>query len=254
MITPDTTIVTVPCFSGAPWDATQLEAFDGRKVRTMRLPEGVDDVESYADFIAQQVRDLSSYVLVGDSFGAVISLALATRQPAGLVGLVLSGGFAANPLPAWKGIAARASRFAGGALYRHGTLQFHAWQLTSKFDVSAEIPHTLGDYRQLFVDHTPRRSYTARVTSVIDFDVRDQLRRVSVPTLLITPEDDKLVGEDAAREMLAGLPNAREVILPATGHMFRFTHPQRYGRTITDFIDGTIASGQADRADKGVTP
>ena len=253
MITNDTTIVTVPCFSGAPWDATQLEALAGRSVRTMRLPEGVDDVHAYADFLAQEVADLDSYVLVGDSFGAVIALTLAVRQPDGLIGLVLSGGFAANPLPAWKGFAARASRFAGGPLYRNGTLRFHAWQLTSQFDDTAEIPHTLEDYRRLFVEHTPRRSYTARVTSVIDFDVRDELPRVSVPTLLITPEDDKLVGEDAAREMLAGLPNVREVVLPATGHMFRFTHPQRYGRTITEFIDGTIGSEHADRADDGVS-
>ena len=241
MSTTEPTIVTIPCFSGAPWDERQLAPFAGRTVRTMRLPEGLDDVEAYADFVARQVADLNSYVLVGDSFGAVIALTLATRQPAALVALVLSGGFAANPLPRWKGIASRASRFAGGPLYRQGTLRFHAFQLASKFDAAAEIPLTQTDYRQLFVANTPRRSYTARVTSVIDFDVRDRLDRVDVPTLLLTPQDDKLVGDNAAREMLAGIPDAREVVLPATGHMFRFTHPDLYGRTITDFLDGATA-------------
>jgi len=237
-----TTIVTIPCFSGAPWDDRQLEPFDGRKVRTMRLPEGLNNVEAYADFVAAQVADLDSYVLVGDSFGAVIALTLATRRPAGLVALVLSGGFAANPLPRWKGIASRASRFAGGPLYRQGTLRFHAFQLASKFDAYAEIPLTQNDYRQLFIENTPQRSYTARVTSVIDFDVRDRLDRVNVPTLLVTPQDDKLVGDDAAKEMLAGIPDAREVVLPNTGHMFRFTHPGLYGHTIVDFINDAIAA------------
>lgn len=247
----DPTIVTIPCFSGAPWDATQLAPFAGRAVRTMRLPEGLDDVEAYADFVAEQVQDLDSYVLVGDSFGAVIALTLATRQPGGLVGLVLSGGFAANPLPAWKGTAARASRFANGVLYRRGTLQFHAWQLTSKHDATAEIPHTLGEYRQLFVEHTPRRSYTARVTSVIDFDIRDRLDQVTVPTLLITPEDDKLVGEHAAQDMLAGISDSREIVLPATGHMFRFTHPNLYGHTVTDFLDTAITAPRSVTATTG---
>ena len=241
MITTEPTIVTIPCFSGAPWDDRQLAPFAGRKVRTMRLPEGLDDVEAYADFVAEQVADLGSYVLLGDSFGAVIALTLATRQPSGLVALVLSGGFAANPLPQWKGIASRASRFAGGPLYRQGTLRFHAFQLASTFDGAAEIPLTQDDYRQLFIANTPRRSYTARVTSVIEFDVRDRLNRVSVPTLLLTPQDDKLVGEQAAKEMLAGIPDAREVVLPATGHMFRFTYPDLYGHTITDFLDDVIA-------------
>jgi pimeloyl-ACP methyl ester carboxylesterase len=240
------TIVTVPCFSGAPWDARQLQSFADRDVRTMRLPEGLDTVEAHADFLADQVRGLDDYVLVGDSYGAVIALTLAVRRPAGLAGLVLSGGFAANPLPAWKGIAASASRFAGGPLYRQGTLRFHAYQLHSHFDATAPIPHTQDDYRRLFIDNTPRATYTARVTSVTHFDVRDQLGRVDVPTLLLTPEDDKLVGPDAAQEMLAGIPDVTEIVLPHTGHMFRFTHPDQYGQAITDFLDQHVGRRPAN--------
>jgi pimeloyl-ACP methyl ester carboxylesterase len=252
MTSTEPTIVTIPCFSGAPWTARQLEPFAGRKVRTMRLPEGLSDVEAYADFVAAQVADLDCYVLVGDSFGAVIALTLAARRPAGLVALALSGGFAANPLPRWKGVASRASRFAGGPLYRQGTLRFHAFQLASRFDAYAEIPLTQDDYRQLFIENTPRRSYTARVTSVIGFDVRDRLDRVNVPTLIVTPQDDKLVGQDAARAMLAGIPRAREVVLPNTGHMFRFTHPDLYGHTIAGFIDDAItAAPSGSRGDGG---
>ena len=230
------TLVTVPCFSGAPWDERQLAPLQGYPVRTMRLPEGIDDIDRYSDFVASQVADLSDYVLVGDSFGAVISLNLALRQPDGLRGLVLSGGFAANPLPRWKATAAGASRHLGPSLYRQFTLRVHAHELASRFDRTAEVPHTQEDYRQLFVENTPADSYSARVTSVISFDVRDQLAKVRVPTLLVTPADDQLVGEQAARELCEGLPNAREVVLPDTGHMFRFTHPGLYGKTILDFL------------------
>lgn len=230
------TLVTVPCFSGAPWDERQLEPLGSYPVRTMRLPEGVDTVEGYADFIAAQVVDLDDYVLVGDSFGAVISLTLALRQPRGLRGLVLSGGFAADPLPRWKAMAARASRYLGPTLYRQFTLRLHAHELASRFDRTAEVAHRQRDYRRLFVENTPAESYSARVASVISFDVRDQLSKVEVPTLLITPADDQLVGEQAARELREGLPNAREVVLSDTGHMFRFTHPDLYGATITDFL------------------
>jgi pimeloyl-ACP methyl ester carboxylesterase len=238
MATNTPTLVTVPCFSGASWDEQQLAPLAAYPVRTMRLPEAVDDVDAYADFLATQVEDLSDYVLVGDSFGAVISLALALRQPAGLRGLVLSGGFAANPLPRWKAVAARSSRRAGPVLYRNLTLRVHARELASRFDRAAEVPHSQNDYRRLFIENTPAGSYSARVASVISFDVRDQLSKVRVPTLLITPADDKLVGEQAARELCEGLPTAREVVLPDTGHMFRFTHPSLYGQTILEFVDG----------------
>ncbi len=230
------TLVTVPCFSGAPWDESQLAPLGAYPVRTMRLPDDLDDVEQYADFVAGQVDDLTDYVLIGDSFGAVISLTLALRQPTGLRGLVLSGGFAADPLPRWKAVAARSSRHLGPGLYRQLTLRFHAHELASRFDRTAEHPHTQADYRRLFVDNTPNTSYSARVASVVAYDVRDQLAKVAIPTLLITPADDKLVGEQAARELREGLPHAREAVLPETGHMFRFTHPGLYGRTITDFV------------------
>ena len=238
------TLVTVPCFSGAPWALETLTPLHGRPVRTMRLPEGLADVEQYADFLAEQVSDLDRYVLAGDSYGAVISLTLAVRRQRGLAGLVLSGGFASNPLPAWKAIAASASRFAIGPLYRQGTLRFHAFQLSSKFDATAEVPHTQADYRRLFVENTPQRSYTARVTSVTRFDVRDRLGAVNVPTLLITPEDDKLVGPEAAHDMLRGIAGSREVVLPATGHMFRFTHPTLYAQTIADFVDRDVTTSE----------
>jgi pimeloyl-ACP methyl ester carboxylesterase len=92
----------------------------------------------------------------------------------------------------------------------------------------------------LFIENTPRRSYTARVTSVTHFDIRDRLGAVNVPTLLITPEDDKLVGPEAAHDMLLGIAGSREIVLPATGHMFRFTHPTLYGQTIADFVDRDV--------------
>lgn len=235
------TIVTVPCFSGAPWDARQLQPFAGHDVRTMRLPEGLGTVEANADFLADQVRGLDDFVLVGDSYGAVIALALAVRRPPGLTGLVLSGGFAANPLPAWKTLAASASRFVTGPLYRQVILRVHAYQLHSHFDVSAPVPHTQDDYRRLFIDNTPRATYVARVTSVTHFDLRNQLGRVDVPTLLLTPEDDKLVGAQATHELLGGIPDVTQIVLPCTGHMFRFTHPDQYGQAITHFIDEGVS-------------
>jgi hypothetical protein len=51
--------------------------------------------------------------------------------------------------------------------------------------------------------------------------------------------------------MLAGIPGAREVVLPRTGHMFRFTHPDLYGHAITDFIDEAITLSPFDRPGAG---
>jgi pimeloyl-ACP methyl ester carboxylesterase len=231
------TLVFIPCLSGAPWSAEQLAPYGDVPQRTLRLPEGVNDIEQYADFVENAIADLDDYVLVGDSFGANIALALATRRPAGLRALVLSGGFAANPIDskAWKAAMRLASK-ARGPIYRQLTLRVHAHRLASEFDGEGQVPWSEARSRELFLTNTPAASFGARAQAALTADYVDVLGRVAVPTLLLTPAHDVLIGERASAIMRAGIPDVREVVLPRTGHMFRFTHPVSYAAAVTDFL------------------
>jgi pimeloyl-ACP methyl ester carboxylesterase len=239
------TVVTVPCFSGAPWDLQSLGPLGHRPLRTMRLPEAVEDIERYADFLQGQVADLDRYVLVGDSFGAVVALALAVRRPAGLEALILSGGFAANPVTTTVGRAKiRAARFLPGPLYRNVVLRMHAAALASPFDATAERPLTPAGTRELFLANTPWQSYVARGAAALRAGYADRLGQVAVPTLILTPEHDTLIGEDAATVLRTGIPDAVEHVLPRTGHMFRFTHPTLYASHVEDFLSARVPVGR----------
>ena len=61
-----------------------------------------------------------------------------------------------------------------------------------------------------------------------------------MPTLIVTPGHDVLIGETAAAVLLDGIPDATEVVLERTGHMFRFTHPTRYSNAIESFLTERI--------------
>ncbi|MBO3459174.1 alpha/beta hydrolase [Aetokthonos hydrillicola Thurmond2011] len=237
------TIVTVPCFSGSPWQLEQLTPLANWRMRTMRLPETLDDIEDYADFLAKEVTDLDHYVLVGDSFGANIALAFATRQPIGLKALVLSGGFAANPVtdPITK-LKLSAAALLPGKLYQEITLRFHAQALASPFDKDGQVPLSTEDFRELFINNTPRHSYLSRMKAAFSADYSDQLSLIRVPTLIVTPSYDQLIGEDAARQLVKGIPEAVEVVIPNTGHMFRFTHPVTYANVIKEFLESRVVS------------
>lgn len=132
---PRPTLMMIPCFAGAPWTPNQLSALQDWPLRTLRLPDELDDIDRLADVVLREVDDLEDFFLVGDSFGAVISLAVAIRRPKGLKALVISGGFARNPitLPLLKLLAALAPYFPGH-FYRGLTLHMHAFNLRSSFD------------------------------------------------------------------------------------------------------------------------
>ena len=240
-------IVTVPCFSGAPWDLKKLTPLSDFPLKTMRLPEGHDNIEDYADFLAEQVAGLSCYVLVGDSFGAVISVALSTRQPIGLRALILSGGFAANPVrnPLLKA-RIKAARFFPGPLYRMITLRLHAASLSSPYDAEGQVPWPETMSRKLFRENTPYRSYVARAKAALEVDYIDRLGKIEVPTLIITPEHDTLIGERAAEEMLEGIRDVREVVLKRTGHMLRFSHPETYAKAIRKFLQDKFGNNLSE--------
>ncbi|MEY9946195.1 pimeloyl-ACP methyl ester carboxylesterase [Kitasatospora sp. GAS1066B] len=231
------TLVFIPCLSGAPWSVEQLAPYGEAPKRTLRLPEGINDIERYADHVENAIADLDDYVLVGDSFGANIALALATRRPQGLRALVLSGGFAANPIDS-KPLKALAQVMgkAPGPLYRQLTLRAHAHRLASPFDGEGQVPWSEARSRELFLASTPAASYGARVSAIFTADYVDVLGQVQVPTLVLTPSHDVLIGENASKIMLAGIPDAREVVLPRTGHMFRFSHPATYAAAVKNFI------------------
>ncbi|MFJ2188939.1 alpha/beta fold hydrolase [Kitasatospora sp. NPDC087861] len=235
------TLVFIPCFSGAPWSAEQLAPYGELPRRTLRLPEGVNDIERYADFVENAVADLDDYVLVGDSFGANIALALATRRPQGLRALVVSGGFAANPVDSkpWKALAQVMGK-ARGLFYRQLTLRAHAHRLASPFDGEGQVPWSEARSREVFLANTPAASFGARVQAVLTADYVEVLGQVQVPTLILTPSHDVLIGENASKIMLAGIPDAREVVLPRTGHMFRFSHPATYATAVKDFLTAVL--------------
>jgi pimeloyl-ACP methyl ester carboxylesterase len=218
----------------------------------MRLPEALDDIEQYADFVQDQVAHLDSYVLVGDSFGAVVSLAFATRQPSGLQALVLSGGFAENPVTnPFIMMRIKAARLLPGPLYRALTLRFHAASLASPFDKDGQIPWSKKESRKLFLENTPYKSYIGRAKAAFSAQYADQLPKITAPTLIITPSYDKLIGQTAAKQMLDGISDSQEVILHNTGHMFRFSHPITYSQTINSFLDEKLPADIRPTVEEG---
>jgi len=231
------TLVMIPCFAGAPWRLDQLSALQDWPLRALRLPDDLDDLERLADFVLAEVRDLEDFVLVGDSFGAVIALAIAIRRPAGLKALVLSGGFAKNPItsPLLKLLAGLAPYFPG-PFYRGLTLRMHAFNLRSRFDGEGEIPWSVARTREFFVRETPHMAYVNRIRAVQKADYSQALGQIDVPTLILTPEEDRLIGREAALILLNGIPGSEELILPRTGHMFRFSHPGAYSTAVAGFL------------------
>ena len=227
--------------SGAPWQLDRHTAFKNRSVITYRLPERVATFEGYVNDLEERTKGFERFALIGDSFGAVIALGLAARRPSRLAALVMSGGFASQPLSSLSmRFRATAAGLVPRPLYKNLALRVHADALHSRHDVDGEIPWSRKDSRNLFLENTPFESYKGRLAATRTVDYRRDLPKVEVPTLILTPQHDTLVGSAATTTLLSGIPDAREVVLPNTGHMLRFTHPEAYAAAIEAFLGGVL--------------
>jgi pimeloyl-ACP methyl ester carboxylesterase len=67
-------------------------------------------------------------------------------------------------------------------------------------------------------------------------DLRPRLPEITVPALVVVGEQDR-ANHSGARELAAGLPHARHVVVPDAGHLWCLTAPDRFAAMLTDFVE-----------------
>ncbi|MFI9610110.1 4-carboxymuconolactone decarboxylase [Streptomyces sp. NPDC052023] len=74
--------------------------------------------------------------------------------------------------------------------------------------------------------------YIADCEALATFDVRHELGRVGVPTLVLVGSEDQITGPAEARTLVAGIPNARLAVVPGASHLVPVEQPA----AVTDLL------------------
>jgi len=67
--------------------------------------------------------------------------------------------------------------------------------------------------------------YIAACEALAAFDVRSELARIGVPTLVLVGSDDQVTGPAEARTLVAGIPDARLAVVPGASHLVPVEQP-----------------------------
>jgi proline iminopeptidase len=68
------------------------------------------------------------------------------------------------------------------------------------------------------------------------FDMRPLLPSLTMPTLVITGEQDFITGPACAAELAEGIPTAKTIVLPGAGHMIHVEAPERFREAVLSFL------------------
>ncbi|MEU0137394.1 alpha/beta fold hydrolase [Streptomyces sp. NPDC006296] len=74
--------------------------------------------------------------------------------------------------------------------------------------------------------------YIAACEALAAFDIRTELPRIGVPTLVLVGAEDKVTGPAEARTLVAGIPDARLALVPGASHLAPVEQPS----AVTDLL------------------
>jgi pimeloyl-ACP methyl ester carboxylesterase len=194
--------------------------------RRFDLNDLVEDLHEFLGWMC-----LERPALIGVSFGGVLALTLAARRPSRIQSLVVQG---------------------TGARFQQGLLQQVAGLVLSRYPLPADNAFVNQFFNLLFGTRqkpgplfqfvtrqcwqTDQGVMAHRFHMVEKFDLRSQLVRIRMPSLILAGERDLLVSPESLDDLSRGIPNARRVMLPGCGHLAFVTHAQRVADEVSGFL------------------
>ncbi|GAA0513570.1 3-oxoadipate enol-lactonase [Saccharopolyspora subtropica] len=201
-----------------------------------RTPEahGPLDLDRLADDVVAAAVDsgVETFAILGYSMGTTVAVRAATRHPDRVTSLVLTAGFAHADrhfqltLELWRQLLDDPDR---SALTRFLLLNCFSPATLNSFDE----PEWAELIRATAEGVPPGTA--AQVDLLRTVDVRDDLPRIAVPTLVIATTQDTLVPPHNSRELAAAIPGARLTEVDS-GHVIAVDNPGPWLKAIQDFL------------------
>lgn len=184
---------------------------------------------------------LDEVVLVGNSMGGFVAAEAAIQFPERVERLALVsaagisiGNLMRRPAQTWGRVAAILGSYGAAnsraavtrPVIRHLSLGFvmrHPTRLRA--DLCWEQVHASG---------TP--GFRDALDALLDYDVRDRLGDIAVPTLIVWGEEDMLVPVRDADEFERLIPNARKILMKDTGHVPMLERPTKFNDCLMQFL------------------
>ncbi|WP_017586712.1 bifunctional 3-oxoadipate enol-lactonase/4-carboxymuconolactone decarboxylase PcaDC [Nocardiopsis ganjiahuensis] len=119
-------------------------------------------------------------------------------------------------------------------------------------DFTAEHPHEVTRLRDQIAD-TPDEGYAGCCGAIEHYDLREDLHRVTAPTLVVAGADDPSTPPDGNGALIAErIPGARFVVLEGAAHLLSWSHPAQVNTLITQHLASADRYGAGMRVRRSV--
>jgi pimeloyl-ACP methyl ester carboxylesterase len=170
---------------------------------------------------------------VGHSMGTIVCQHIATQYPELVTSLALFGPLVCPPDAARPNILARAEKATGGAAAMQEIADAIVAAATSK-ETKAQQPAAVALVRESVMRQSSQ-GY-AQSCQALGTAQAAEIERISVPTLLVTGDQDGVAPAPAVQAMGQRIRNSRVVVLEGCGHWTTFEKPSECNAELEKFL------------------
>ena len=195
------------------------------------------DLAAIADRMAAATREVAhgdKPVVLGNGYGAFVALQMVIRHPELAARLVLADGGAAFSEPGRAAFRNMAAAAAGKGLE---AITEVAMRRLFAPEFQQANPELMANRRAAFLRTNPD-VFRAACTALAGLDLRSELPKVRIPVLVLVGEQDEATPVDMARELAAGLLDARLVILKGCAHVPQLQAPTEFLAAARELMTG----------------
>src|SRR5687767_773720 len=182
------------------------------------------DLAGFMDLVG-----LRSAVIAGHSLGRAVAQRFAMDHPERTAGLVLIGAFAGQAgNPAIIELTEAVSKFTDPV--DEGFVR--------EFQISTLAQPVPPAFLELVISESlkvPARVWREMFVGIRDDDAASELRKLSVPTLVLSGEKDAFVPPGEVARLASTIPGARLVFYPNVGHALHWEEPARFAFDLAAF-------------------
>lgn len=208
-------------------------------------------VERYGIFISRFMAALGlgpDTVLLGHSFGSIVTSHFAAANPGAVNPLVLINPIASPALEGPKGImtklavfyyriSAKLPRRLGLAILRNRLIvrvMSETMAKTRDKELRGFVHAQHDAYFSAFAD---RNSLLESFKASVSHHVAEVASHLRLPVLLIAGEKDEIATLPAQHKLLEALPDGRLVVIPGVGHLIHYETPEPAAAAIRTFLE-----------------